>query len=151
MYPSTPPVTDVIDSDSSISFRIPAQLNNIWLIGISVRALFTTLGFDKTDAFQLELAVVEAANNIVLHAYQQKENTILEMELSVTEDKVICTFVDQGKPVDFLKKHSLLEPSNEIQLLAENRRGISIIRKVMDEVSYTRKEQNNILTLVKYL
>ncbi len=141
----------MIASDSSISFRIPAQLNNIWLLGISVRALFTTLGFDKTDAFQLELAVVEAANNIVLHAYQQKENTVLDMDLSVTEDKVICILVDQGKPVDFLREHSPVSHSNEIQLLAENRRGISIIRKVMDEVSYTRKEQDNILTLVKYL
>ncbi|MBU0960441.1 MAG: ATP-binding protein [Proteobacteria bacterium] len=141
----------MIPSSSSISFRIPAQLNNICLLGISARALFSSLGFGKTDAFQLELAVVEAANNIVLHAYQQEKNTALDMEFSVTEDRVTCTFVDQGKPADFLREHQPICRCNDLQLLAENKRGIALIYEIMDEVSYTRKEEDNVLTLVKYL
>lgn len=141
----------MIPSGSSISFRIPAQLGNICLLGISARALFSSLGFDKTKAFHLELAVVEAANNIVLHAYQQQEHQTLEMEFSVASDRVTCTFVDQGKAADFLKERSPASPPNDIRLLPENRRGLSLIRQIMDEVSYTRREENNILSLVKYL
>lgn len=141
----------MIPSGSSISFRIPAQLGNICLLGISARALFSSLGFDKTKAFHLELAVVEAANNIVLHAYQQKENTVLDMEFSVAADRIICTFVDQGKPADFLREHSPVSLHHDIQSLPENRRGLSLIHEIMDEVSYARTEENNILTLVKYL
>lgn len=141
----------MISPGSSIAFRIPARLNNICLLGISIRALFLNLGFDKTKAFQLELAVVEAANNIVLHAYQEKKNTILDMKLSVATDRVTCTFVDQGKAVNFTQEQPSLSPCDEIELLPENKRGVSIIYEVMDEVSYRQKDQYNILTLVKYL
>lgn len=141
----------MIAPGSSISFRIPARLGNISLLGISVHGLFSSLGFNKTDASQLELGVVEAANNIVLHAYQQKEDTMFEMKLSVTADRVTCTFVDQGKQTDYLQKHSTLYPNNELPSLAENKRGLSIIRKVMDEVSYRQHGKYNVLTLVKFL
>ncbi len=141
----------VISSGSSISFHTPARLSDIRLLGISVRALCSSLGFNTTETFQLELAVVEAANNIVFHAYHQKDHTSFDMDFSVTQEKIICTFTDQGKPADFLHKHSQTALCDNIQRIPENNRGICIICNVMDEVTYTKEERGNVLTMVKYL
>ncbi len=101
--------------------------------------------------FQLELAVIEAGNNIVLHAYQKQGNHFFHMEFSVTQTEVQCTFTDQGIHKDFLKDPRLLHPCKEPASLEENHRGVSLICDIMDTVSYIQKGNNNILTISKRL
>ncbi len=135
---------------SSIIFRIPAQLNDNRLLGYSVHALFDNLGFTETISYQLELALIEAANNIVKHAGLAKEKSQINMKFLVMNDKVVCTFVDQGKPVDFLLKDSPTDTVHNVGKLPVSKRGLAIICDVMDTVSYKRINGKNVLTLVKY-
>jgi len=137
--------------DSNIVFRIPARLADVRLLGISVHSLFANLGFSDIDVYQLELAVTEAANNIVKHAYQYKDDMHMNMKFTIKDDKVNCTFVDKGQYQNFLKNNAWGEIATDTQVLPPNSRGIAIICEVMDEVSYRRAGSKNILTLVKYL
>lgn len=139
-----------IESGSSIVFRVPARLADVRLIGISVHSLFSKMGFGDVDTFQLELAITESANNIVKHAYNYEEDGFIIVKFAITEDRVICTFVDTGKFENFLKNNGLGEKATDTNLLPPDSRGICIICDVMDEVSYRRSGDNNILTLVKY-
>ncbi len=139
-----------ITPGSSIIFRIPAQLKDTRLLGYSVHVLFDNLGFTETVAYQLELALVEAANNIVKHAGLAKDKAQISMKFSVMNDKVTCTFIDQGKPVDFLLKDSSTDTVRNIGNLPVSKRGLLIVCEVMDEVSYKRINGKNVLTLVKY-
>lgn len=136
---------------SSISYLIPARLADVRLLGISARALFTELTYDSTLVFQLELAIIEASNNIVLHAYQEDENKFFNMNFLVKEQQIQCTFIDQGIHKDFLNQSHTLNLSKEVKFLRENRRGVGLICTIMDEVNFTKKGKNNILTLRKYL
>jgi len=135
---------------SSIIFRIPAQLKDTRLLGYSVHALFDNLGFTETIAYQLELALIEAANNIVKHAGLAKDKAQISMKFSVMSDKLVCTFIDQGKPVDFLLKDSTTGTIQNVGNLPVSKRGLLIVCDVMDKVSYTRTNGKNVLTLVKY-
>jgi len=135
---------------SSIIFRIPARLGDTRLLGYSVHALFDNLGFSETVTYQLELALIEAANNIVQHAGLAKDNTLISMKFSVMNDKVVCTFIDQGKPVDFLLKDSQNDTVHNVAKLPVSKRGLAIVCDVMDKVSYKRVNGKNVLTLTKY-
>lgn len=135
---------------SSIIFRIPAQLKDTRLLGYSVHALFHNLGFTETAVYQLELALIEAANNIIQHAGLAKDKAQISMKFSVKHDKVVCTFIDQGKPVDFLLKQSVYDAVKYIDSLPVRKRGLLIVCEVMDQVSYKRANGKNVLTLVKY-
>lgn len=146
-----PSVTNEIPSGSSIVFRVPARLADVRLLGFSVHALFLNLGFNDIETYQLELAVTESANNIVKHAYQFADSMYLDMKFSTSDNKVICTFVDYGKFENFLKNNGLGEFALNTKILPSNSRGIAIICEVMDEVSYRRSGDKNILRLVKYL
>jgi anti-sigma regulatory factor (Ser/Thr protein kinase) len=136
--------------DSNIVFRIPARLADVRLLGISVHSLFANLGFSDIDVYQLELAVTEAANNIVKHAGLAKDKAQISMKFSVMSDKLVCTFIDQGKPVDFLLKDSTTGTIQNVGNLPVSKRGLLIVCDVMDKVSYTRTNGKNVLTLVKY-
>ncbi len=136
---------------TSVIFRVPARLADVRLIGLSVHALFTDLGFNEVDAFQLELAITEAANNIVKHSYNFKENATINLKFSTTPAKVTCVFADTGKFENFLKNNGLDDIATDTKTLPPSSRGIFIICDVMDEVTYRRSGDKNILTLVKYL
>jgi len=146
-----PSVNNSNSSDSTIIFRVPARLADVRLLGISVHALFSNLGFSDIDVYQLELAVTEAANNIVKHAYQYKDDMYMSMKFTIQADKVSCIFVDKGDFENFLKNNARGEIAANTQVLPPDSRGIAIICEVMDEVSYRRSGSKNILTLVKYL
>ncbi|AGF77713.1 anti-sigma regulatory factor (Ser/Thr protein kinase) [Desulfocapsa sulfexigens DSM 10523] len=143
-------VTNEIPSGSSIVFRVPARLADVRLLGFSVHALFQNLGFNNIETYQLELAVTESANNIVKHAYKFAEDTYFNMKFTTTDDRVICTFVDHGIFENFLKNNGQGEIAINTKILPPDSRGIAIICEVMDEVSYRRSGDKNILRLVKY-
>lgn len=140
-----------IVTGTSVIFRVPARLADVRLIGLSVHSLFADLGFDELEAFQLELAVTEAANNIVKHSYKFRKNSSINMKFSTTPSQVSCVFVDTGIFENFLKNNGLDAIATDTKALPPSSRGIFIICDVMDEVSYRRSGDKNILTLVKYL
>ena len=61
----------------------------------------------------------------------------------------IISISDHGKPFNPLKK-----PDPDITLPAEKREigglGIFLVKKTMDNVTYSREDETNILTLCKY-
>ena len=142
--------SDIV-TGTSVIFRVPARLADVRLIGLSVHAFFVDLGFKEVDAFQLELAVTEAANNIVKHAYNYRKDATISMKFSTTPNKVTCVFADTGKFENFLKNNGLDDIATDTKALPPSSRGIFIICDVMDEVTYRRSGDKNILTLVKYL
>ena len=146
-----PLATNGISPGSSIIFKIPARLTDVRLLSFSVHALFSKLGFNDIETYQLELAVTESANNIVEHAYQYEEDVFIDMEFSTTDDRVTGTFVDYGRFDDFLKNNTQGGIAIDTKVLPSDSRGLYIICKVMDEVSYRRSGGKNILKLVKYL
>lgn len=140
-----------IFSGSSITFHIPARLKDVRLLGLSARACFENLGFDAIRSYQLELAVTEAATNIVKYGGLAKAKDSVCMTFTVKDNNCICTFIDQGKPVEFIQKKSKSEPPVNIESFEVNRRGICIIHQVMDIVSYASASGKNVLTLTKHL
>ena len=64
------------------------------------------------------------------------------------EERLIFTITDSGVPFDPTKKEEV-----DTTLSAEEREigglGIHLVRQIMDEVSYERIDDKNVLTLVK--
>ena len=100
---------------------------------------------------QIAVAVEEIFINIASYAYApDKGKAIVRVEVSEDPVTVTITFVDHGMPYDPLAKE---DP--DINLPAEQREagglGIFMTKKIMDNVNYTYKDGQNILTLKKNL
>ena len=99
---------------------------------------------------KLNLAVEEAVVNVMNYAYPQ--GTVGDINIEATGDDNQLEFIisDSGTPFDPTAKADA-----NTSLTAEERPigglGIHLVRQIMDEVMYERKDNKNILTLRKKL
>ena len=106
------------------------------------------LGLPQELNMPINLALEEAVSNVMLYAYPGKSGQVLvECDKS---NKLVFTITDSGVPFDPTQQ---IDP--DVTQSAEERPigglGIFLVRKIMDDVRYERKEDKNILTLVKSL
>lgn len=96
----------------------------------------------------VNLALEEALSNIIFYAFEKGSVNEITLQFQLKDNEITIILVDQGKPYDPTKKE---DP--DISLPAEERPigglGIFLIRKIMDEVRYSRVGDKNQLTLVK--
>ena len=67
------------------------------------------------------------------------------------EKQVSWDIQDQGIAFDPTKPHETLSQPDSIEMRRDGGFGILLMRKFMDEIHYARKEEKNILTLVRYI
>lgn len=127
----------------------PAKLENLESMLGFIRSGAEERGFSSKKMNQVQVASEEALVNVIRYAYPDKDGSV-EITYNAKEGKgLVIQIIDWGVPFDPL---SLPEP--DIDAPIEDREvgglGIYMMRNIMDEVSYEREGDRNILTLVKY-
>ena len=100
---------------------------------------------------QIDVAVEEILVNIVSYAGLSSEEDV-EIRCDVLEDplRVVVQFLDGGVPFDPLAAE---DPDISPEALSEREGGLGIllVKKLMDDVSYTYEGGKNTLTILKNL
>jgi len=123
------------------SFTIEADLSQVRELARFVRQ---EAGLNEAALADLELAVVEAANNIILHGYGGGGG-LIRCHVQRGADAVRVTLSDSGAPIP----EDMLRNAQPTSQMAESGRGLAIIRACVDEIAYTSAAGANRLTLVK--
>jgi len=104
--------------------------------------------FDSSILRKIELASEEALVNIIRHAYQERpENIEIEVRL-FPKSHVEISLQDTGPPFNPLKVKAA-DLTSELDQRAIGGLGIHFIKKNMDEVHYHRRDNVNVLVLIK--
>lgn len=106
-------------------------------------------GFDERGVYAVQLAVDEAATNVIEHAYGGDDQGDMDITCKIDEQNLTVTIHDHGKT--FNPNH-VPEPVTNVPLEQLRSRGLGVflIRKMMDEVCYEFSPTNgNTLTMVK--
>ena len=114
------------------------------------REVFEKLQIQEELKDELVLAIAEAAQNIVKHAYKNsaKPNELMVVQISCENNKLQIGFYDRGTPVDPKKvKH------REIDNVKPGGLGTFFIQEIMDAVEFKdgKKPWINHLVLTKQL
>jgi serine/threonine-protein kinase RsbW len=99
-----------------------------------------------------QLALVEAFTNVVRHAHKNlPDHTPIDIEVSLFKKELILKIWDYGESFNLKAKlKDLIKNQSEDNLEAESGRGLILIEKTIDKISYTRGlDQRNCLILVK--
>lgn len=127
---------------------LPARLDNLERMFTFIRAAASKQGFDPSLVNKIQLASEEALVNVISYAYPAGGGT-LEIVCDNLPDRLQITVIDSGKAFD-----PLALPDPDINAPMEKRRigglGIYLMKQIMDEVSYARENERNVLTMVKY-
>lgn len=138
-----------MDGESAIS--VPAAPESIEKITVFINAKLEKLGCAPKTRKQIDIAIDEIFSNIAHYAYKNGEGSAeVRIEKNYDPKSVTLIFTDSGTPYNPLKKS---DP--DLTLTADEREigglGIYIVKKIMDEVKYERKDGKNILSVTKYL
>lgn len=137
---------EYIGSDKK-EITVEATLENVERAIDFVSENTESLPFTMKDKHMLEIAVDEIVSNVARYAYEGGEGKVT-VQFNSNDDGISITVIDSGIPYNPLEKE---DP--DITLSAEERGiggyGIMIVKKVMDEVTYEYKDNQNILTMKK--
>jgi serine/threonine-protein kinase RsbW len=130
------------------SLRTTAELKNLGKIRDFVEIAATALGFTADLVPNTQLAVDEAATNIMLHGYQGQGGRF-ELEVERVENDLVIRLRDEAAPFD-----PTTLPSPDLTLPLSQRPigglGVHLIRQTMDEVVHrVTAAGGNELTLIK--
>lgn len=108
-------------------------------------------GLSKKEGKKVAVAVDEAITNIIEHAYENRKEGWIAVEVTATPDKLRITIEDSGKRFN----PNLMEDPDVREHVDEGKKkglGIFLMRQIMDEVQYRFTEENkNEICLVKYI
>jgi serine/threonine-protein kinase RsbW len=132
------------------SRKFHGRLENLQEIGDFVVDCARSAGFNDADIYAIQLAVDEAATNIIEHAYKGNEPGDIDLKCEPIRDGIKIVLSDHGRPFD---PDSLPEPTLNVPIEELKPRGLGVflIRQMMDEVEYQfDPETGNSLTMIKH-
>lgn len=134
--------------------RLCATINSLTTLGVALRQFLAALPVNEAWIYPLDLALCEAASNIIRHGYHDDASARYRVCFSHDGRAVTVTLYDSGVPVPEDKRQPpVIDPDAPLTLesLSEGGRGMQLIFSGVDRVSYHQGETENQLTLVKTL
>jgi serine/threonine-protein kinase RsbW len=101
-------------------------------------------GLDDLATFALQLALVEAVNNVIKHAYYNRVGEPISIRGMQSLEALLFELRDRGVPMP-----QPLPAGHAQATDAPGGRGWQIIRASFPAVSYTRTDGTNVLTLAR--
>ena len=113
-------------------------------------------GFAETHALpddvrrDLNIALDELLANELSHAMAGRDAWLLTVEVELDQERLTVTLTDDGPAFDPFR-----QAAPDTTLSVDDRPigglGIHLVRELMDEVSYERRDRHNVVVLVKHL
>jgi serine/threonine-protein kinase RsbW len=135
----------------TISLTIDSRPECIELLSHALRGLCGLTTLRAADIAKVELAMVEAVNNAVEHAYRNEPGHSVVVELRLAHDSLGLVVRDRGQPMDprkLTRVAVIAKPDRADPKTWHPRgRGLAIIKSCMDSVEYRVQDGVNVLTM----
>ncbi len=124
---------------------VPARLESLEGLVKSATGSALQCGLAGESLYAVELATEESVVNVFKYAYPQGEGKV-RLRCMRDGDRFVIEVTDWGVPFD-----ATAQPAPDVTSPLEERpaggRGIYLIKKMTDEMRYTREDGRNILSL----
>lgn len=131
----------------SEKLSIPARFENIEAVCDLVDKAAREAGFDDNTNYACQLAAGEACENIICHGYEDEGCGEIEVHVRAEPGELTIEVIDSAPPFD-----PTTVPNQDVEENIEDQvggLGLPIIRRVMDEIEYSRQGDTNRLILRK--
>jgi len=133
-----------------LKITIPGRLEEIDTVKNSFADFASQVEIDNSVSRKIKMAFDELLNNTISYGYKDDNEHFIEVGVELLEGRLRITIEDDAIPFNPLSKET---PNTSLGM--EDREigglGIHLVRKMMDEVTYKRGIDKNLITLIKYL
>lgn len=133
-----------------LKIRIKNRLTELDIVQNRFNDFAEQYGIPKTIRQKMNVAFDELLNNTISYAYTDNDEHDIDIRLELFDDRFSVTITDDGMPFNpFVSE----PPDTELSL--EDRQigglGIHLVRNMLDNISYHRRIDKNVVTLFKNL
>ena len=137
-------------SGRTVELTVTSETENVSRLGQCANELAESGGMDEMERFHVELCVVEAATNVVLHAYRGAPGRPVTLVATLEDGLLRLRIRDEGDPIPEGRRGAPPDPEEtEDALLKEGGRGLFLIHRLMDRVAYSAGPPVNELLMEK--
>lgn len=132
--------------------EITSRTEEVRNVDAVLEELLHTENVEPEEAYAARLAVTEALNNVIEHAYEECEGHPISVSQSLEGDSLTVAIHDWGNPTPdgTLGPRSLPTfDMDDPESFPEGGWGLFLIQSHMDSVEYARDGERNTLTLTK--
>ncbi len=135
-----------LQSKRLLQLRFLARAAELKKIRDAIREAVEGCGCSAKSTADIVLAIDEACQNIIRHAYRGDSDNVIEIEVEHRGDGLVFTLADQAPAID----PSLVKP-RDLDDIRPGGLGTHFIRRVMDEVEFLRPAsgRGNLLKMVR--
>jgi anti-sigma regulatory factor (Ser/Thr protein kinase) len=89
-------------------------------------------------------------NNIISYGLEEGENRPIEVRFEYADGRLLTEIIDRGIPFNPFDR---AEPDTSLSIEERNIGGLGtlLVSKLLDEVSYDRRKDSNIVRLISYM
>ena len=132
-----------------VSFSIPSHAEAVRWACLAVRGILEGIRMSQEDKYFVELAVSEATTNVVRHAYGDRPDQVIVLDVAVETGRLVVTISDTGASLDPARMEEAALPSGDVPEEMPGGRGLFLMHEAMDEVRLSRIDGRNVLTMTK--
>ncbi len=133
-----------------LSFRLKNDISELDKLGRKLTAFGNGIGLSKKCIFQINLALDELFTNIVSYGFPDNGQQWISIVLSHENSKISVILEDSGMPFDPASAE-IPAPETEIEDCKVGGLGLHLVKKIMDKITYKRRDKKNIITLTKHI
>lgn len=141
-----------MNATKSVQFVLESSFEQVPKAGDALKEICSESLLSQAELYMLELSLVEALNNIIMHSYEYKPGMLIKVDIILGSDGIEFHICDTGiSKKDFLDKiHWKFDPDNMTNI-PEKGMGLYIIHQIMDDVTYDSRNGSNIICMRKKL
>jgi len=113
-----------------------------------IQTLSDDINLDHAQAMSLNLALEEAVSNVMLYAYPEGTEGQVEVEAAILDDRLEFKVSDSGVAFDPTVARAP-DLTADLKDRPIGGLGIFLVKRIMDQVTYTRENGKNILSMTK--
>ncbi|MDD7804950.1 MAG: ATP-binding protein [Endozoicomonas sp. (ex Botrylloides leachii)] len=138
-----------VDDSKRLTIAVDSMLAYTDVVAMAVRGVCNATSLSEAAVDRLELCLIEALNNVIIHAYDNQQGHRIEISVLLSPRQISLTVSDWGATM--VNASQTLAKGAEVtgldpKALRANGRGLFIIRTLMDTVSYfSEKGKNSLL------
>lgn len=137
----------VENPEPALSLAIPPRMEELEGAIMALEEFWQLQRLDQKTQADLNIAVEEILTNVIRHAGTSQP---ISLQVDVQDGRARICIEDDGRAFDPLQ-HPLPDPNAPLEQRRAGGLGILMVRRMMDEVTYVRRQDRNRLTLVRVL
>ncbi len=129
-----------------LQLRVPARADELKGIRDAVRESVEACGCSAQSASDIVLALDEACQNIIRHAYQGQPDGVIELTIEHRDSELIFSLIDEAPAID----PSEVKP-RDLDDIRPGGLGTHFIRRVMEKADFLRPPsgRGNLLRMMR--